>query len=154
MSVAVPMQWHKEHVARIGFQRANTVEPEPFFACQSVLHPVRVRSPLRLNITVPFHERTGVEGRFEFSFVNVHLSLRKVRESPGVVDIQVGQNNVTNVARFESHANDLADCRFFRVQARAFHKLRTSGNLKRGDKVLTLGAEATKFMLGGFLYVH
>lgn len=36
----------------------------------------------------------------------------------------------------------------------AFHKLRTSGNLKRGDKVLTLGAEATKFMLGGFLYVH
>ena len=36
----------------------------------------------------------------------------------------------------------------------AFHKLRTSGRLKPGDKVLTLGAEATKFMLGGFLYIH
>lgn len=36
----------------------------------------------------------------------------------------------------------------------AFHQLRCSGLLKPGAKVLVLGAEATKFMLGGFLYVH
>ncbi len=36
----------------------------------------------------------------------------------------------------------------------AFHTLRASGLLKPGDKVLILGAEATKFMLGGFLYIH
>ncbi|MBI5093901.1 MAG: 3-oxoacyl-ACP synthase [Candidatus Hydrogenedentes bacterium] len=36
----------------------------------------------------------------------------------------------------------------------AFHRLRTSGKLKSGSKVLVLGAEATKFMLGGFLYIH
>lgn len=36
----------------------------------------------------------------------------------------------------------------------AFHRLRESGALKPGSKTLVLGAEATKFMLGGFLYVH
>ena len=33
-------------------------------------------------------------------------------------------------------------------------RLRRSGRLARGDRVLVLGAEATKFMYGGFLYVH
>lgn len=33
-------------------------------------------------------------------------------------------------------------------------KLRKSGKLQRGDKVLVLGAEATKYMYGGFVYQH
>lgn len=33
-------------------------------------------------------------------------------------------------------------------------RLRRSGRLALGDRVLVLGAEATKFMFGGFLYVH
>lgn len=33
-------------------------------------------------------------------------------------------------------------------------RLRTSGNLNKGDKVLILGAEATKYMYGGFVYQH
>lgn len=33
-------------------------------------------------------------------------------------------------------------------------RLRRSGRLAPGDRVLVLGAEATKYMFGGFLYVH
>lgn len=33
-------------------------------------------------------------------------------------------------------------------------RLRRSGRLARGDRVFVLGAEATKYMYGGFLYVH
>jgi 3-oxoacyl-[acyl-carrier-protein] synthase-3 len=36
----------------------------------------------------------------------------------------------------------------------AFHELRSGGTLRAGDMVLVLGAEATKFMYGGFLYRH
>ncbi len=36
----------------------------------------------------------------------------------------------------------------------ALHLLRKSGKLRSGDKVLVLGAEATKFMYGGFIYHH
>jgi 3-oxoacyl-[acyl-carrier-protein] synthase-3 len=33
-------------------------------------------------------------------------------------------------------------------------RLRRSGKLKRGDKVLVLGAEATKYLYGGFVFQH
>ncbi len=36
----------------------------------------------------------------------------------------------------------------------ALHRLRVSGNLFPGDQVLVLGAEATKYLFGGFLYTH
>ncbi len=36
----------------------------------------------------------------------------------------------------------------------ALDRLRRSGRLKRGDRVLVLGAEATKYLYGGLLYVH
>jgi 3-oxoacyl-[acyl-carrier-protein] synthase-3 len=36
----------------------------------------------------------------------------------------------------------------------ALDQTRRSGRLRRGDRVLVLGAEASKFMYGGFLYVH
>jgi 3-oxoacyl-[acyl-carrier-protein] synthase-3 len=36
----------------------------------------------------------------------------------------------------------------------AFDRLRRSGRLRCGDRVLVLGAEATKHLYGGFLYVH
>lgn len=36
----------------------------------------------------------------------------------------------------------------------ALHQLRISGKLNRGDQVLILGAEATHYMFGGFVYVH
>jgi 3-oxoacyl-[acyl-carrier-protein] synthase III len=36
----------------------------------------------------------------------------------------------------------------------ALHKLRRSGELRNGDQVLVLGAEATKFLYGGFIYHH
>jgi 3-oxoacyl-[acyl-carrier-protein] synthase-3 len=36
----------------------------------------------------------------------------------------------------------------------ALDRLRRSGRLRRGDRVLVLGAEASKFMYGGFLYTH
>jgi len=36
----------------------------------------------------------------------------------------------------------------------ALDRLRRSGRLAVGDRVLVLGAEASKYMYGGFLYVH
>ncbi|ACA87452.1 3-oxoacyl-ACP synthase III family protein [Shewanella woodyi] len=36
----------------------------------------------------------------------------------------------------------------------SFAKLVNSGKLRRGDKVLILGAEATKYLYGGFVYHH
>lgn len=36
----------------------------------------------------------------------------------------------------------------------ALHDLRTSGKLRPGDTALILGAEATKYLYGGFLYRH
>jgi 3-oxoacyl-[acyl-carrier-protein] synthase III len=36
----------------------------------------------------------------------------------------------------------------------ALHRLRSSGRLQPGQTVLALGAEATKYMYGGFLYRH
>src|SRR5438876_91220 len=36
----------------------------------------------------------------------------------------------------------------------ALHHLRASGKLKSGDNVLILGAEATKYLYGGFVYTH
>lgn len=36
----------------------------------------------------------------------------------------------------------------------ALHHLRASGKLKTGDTVLVLGAEATKYLYGGFVYRH
>jgi len=36
----------------------------------------------------------------------------------------------------------------------ALDRLRRSGRLATGDRVLVLGAEATKYLYGGFLYVH
>lgn len=36
----------------------------------------------------------------------------------------------------------------------AFDRLRRSGKLAAGDRVMVLGAEASRYMYGGFLYVH
>lgn len=36
----------------------------------------------------------------------------------------------------------------------AFNRLRRSGELQRGQRVLVLGAEASKYLYGGFVYLH
>ncbi len=36
----------------------------------------------------------------------------------------------------------------------ALHEIRNNGTLNPGDRVLVLGAEATKYLYGGFVYVH
>jgi hypothetical protein len=36
----------------------------------------------------------------------------------------------------------------------SLHRLRTSGRLRPGDRVLVLGAETTKYVFGGFVYTH
>ena len=36
----------------------------------------------------------------------------------------------------------------------ALDRIRRSGRLRGGDRVLVLGAETSKFMYGGFLYIH
>lgn len=36
----------------------------------------------------------------------------------------------------------------------SFHELRCSGTLERGQRVLILGAEASKYLFGGFVYTH
>ena len=36
----------------------------------------------------------------------------------------------------------------------SFDELRRSGELERGQRVLILGAEASKYLYGGFVYTH
>lgn len=36
----------------------------------------------------------------------------------------------------------------------ALHRLRASGRLQQGQRVIVLGAEATKYLFGGFVYTH
>jgi 3-oxoacyl-[acyl-carrier-protein] synthase-3 len=36
----------------------------------------------------------------------------------------------------------------------ALDRLRRSGRLVQGDRVMVLGAEASKYMFGGLLYIH
>jgi 3-oxoacyl-[acyl-carrier-protein] synthase-3 len=51
------------------------------------------------------------------------------------------------------HANHLGNLGSAAIWV-SFDRLRRSGKLKTGDTLLVLGAEATKYIYGGFVYRH
>ena len=78
-------------------------EAEPLVAAGAVLDPVRAVPPLGLEVPRAVAER-GVEGGVQLGPVDVDAGVREVREAAGVVEVEVGDDDVAHVGGVEPQA--------------------------------------------------
>ena len=74
-------------------------------------------------------------------------------QANGHIDRQLADRLGIDQARIINDARQFGNLGSAAIWA-SFDRLRHSGKLQPGDKVLVLGAEATQYMYGGFVYQH
>jgi 3-oxoacyl-[acyl-carrier-protein] synthase-3 len=82
----------------------------------------------------------------EFNYIIPH-------QASGLIDQQVAQLLAVPISRVVNDAKWLGNLGSAAIWS-SFSHLINSGKLKQGETVAILGAEATKYMYGGFVYTH
>lgn len=71
-------------------------------------HQLRAVGPLSASISQSLAERRGVDGTAGFGGGDVEVSLGEVGDPADVVEVEVGEHNVSNVGRAVAELFDLA----------------------------------------------
>jgi hypothetical protein len=72
-------------------------------------------------VAVPLLERGAGVRRLVLRTVDVHLGVREVDDAAGVIDVEVGGDDVAHVGGVEAEAGEVAEDGLGAVQARAGH---------------------------------
>ena len=91
--------------------RLNPLEVVPDLSSVLVLDPGRDVKPLRGHVARSLPPVVASRCVRQFRAVNVHARLWKIGNSPGVVDIEVREDDVTHVAHVVTQSLNLADRR-------------------------------------------
>ena len=103
---------------------SNPSHSSPATSCSAHFGPW---AQWRLHVPRPLCQRWRGCGR-QLGRVDVHLRLREVGETTGVVEVEVGGDDVANIARFEAERLDLPDRGFGHGWARGNQHARDKGD--------------------------
>ena len=96
-----------EHDLGVGArEHAHALEAKPAVAVDGVLDPARAVADVRGRVAGSVAE-VRVHGGGPFRREHVHLGAGEVRQSAGVVDVEMGDRDVADVAGVEAEAADL-----------------------------------------------
>ncbi|KEQ16217.1 3-oxoacyl-[acyl-carrier-protein] synthase III C-terminal domain-containing protein [Endozoicomonas numazuensis] len=95
----------------------------------------------------------GIEAVVSQGFELEHFAYILPHQANGHIDRQLSDYLGIEKGRIVNDAKQLGNLGSAAIWT-SFDRLRKSGKLKRGDQVLILGAESTKYMYGGFVYTH
>ena len=99
---------HRDLGVEAGDQ-ADALEAEPVLAARPVLDPVRVLAPLLAHVAAALRRADGGLGRRELGREEVDLGVREVPDAAGVVDVEVGGDDVADVLGIVTQRLDLAN---------------------------------------------
>ena len=108
MAAGVADQRHHRDLRVEAGQQAHAVESEPLVAVDVVLDPLGSVAPLRRDVAGAVAKRR-IQSRCELWGKDVHLGGREVAEAAGVVDVEVGRDDMAHVAGVEPEPLDLPD---------------------------------------------
>ena len=108
VAVSVTGQGDQEEIPVEFIERLGPLDSHPARARFVVQDPVGFMLPLCWQVPPPFHPALWISGGAEFGAVDVHAGLRKVGEPSGVIEVEVGQNDVADLLRFTSEGLDLS----------------------------------------------
>lgn len=109
MSFRVASQWDHQDFRWQAIELAHGIEPEPRLATVGIGAPVTYGVPLSRPIALFGDETPALpKRRFVFDGQNMHAGLRKVLDPAGVVEVEMRQHDVADIARCEAERFDLA----------------------------------------------
>ena len=97
VSAAMAVQRDECNIRYVRRKHTHALKAEPAVAAGLVTRPVRVRRPLFLDITVPFHKSPGVHCRLIFPLEYVDLCVGKVGEPACMVNVKVCEHHMTDI---------------------------------------------------------
>ncbi|WP_062270773.1 3-oxoacyl-ACP synthase III family protein [Endozoicomonas arenosclerae] len=133
-----------------GFQLQGASSANP--VCEQGL-PAFEHNPLAVRKLGPELFIKGLKAIFEQGFTLDDFAFILPHQANGHIDNQLSRHLGISKDRVVNDARQLGNLGSAAIWV-SFDRLRNSGKLKRGDKVLILGAESTKYMYGGFIYTH
>ncbi|MGI9278279.1 MAG: 3-oxoacyl-ACP synthase III family protein [Endozoicomonas sp.] len=95
----------------------------------------------------------GIEAILSQGFKLDQFAYILPHQANGHIDRQLSDYLDISKERIVNDARQLGNLGSAAIWA-SFDRLRQSGKLNKGDQVLILGAESTKYMYGGFVYTH
>ena len=119
VSTGVARQRHDQDLGIDTRQRADGLEAHPFVAFDVVRLPVRAMFEEVLDVSGPLFQARALD-RLHLGSPHVNLGAGEVRESAGMVDVEVSGNDPANVARREPKRLDLAKRSLSLVELRAY----------------------------------
>jgi len=90
-------------------KRAHRGKTKPRFAFEVIALPLGQMAPVYLAVALLFIEAAGVHRGKVLVFVNMYLGLGEIRHATGMVEIEMGRNDVAYVAGLKTQRLDLGD---------------------------------------------
>ncbi len=118
----VPGQRDQQDLGVAVRQHPDTFEPEPVVAAELVRDPPRPVRPVRFadRVAHALAHRWALH-RFVFTGPQVDLGRREVRQAAGVVEVEVGHDDVLDIRRIEAERAHLRDRCLAQLEPRAHH---------------------------------
>jgi len=114
-------QWHDQDIGVNSRQRMHGLEAQPLVARDVMRAPLRPVRELVLHVAGPL-SKARLENCIHLGPEYMKLGVGEVRETAGVIDVEVRRHEVANVARGEAERLDLADCRLVIGELRAHER--------------------------------
>lgn len=133
-----------------GFQLEGASSADP--TCQQGL-PAFKHNPLAIKKLGPQLFIKGIEAIQSQGFEVENFAYILPHQANGHIDRQLSDYLGIDKERIVNDARQLGNLGSAAIWS-SFDRLRKSGKLDKGDQVLILGAESTKYMYGGFIYTH
>src|SRR3954454_12740955 len=103
MSERMASQWNDQQIGRQSVESLNALETIPCLAdIRQVDPPVVGSRPLLWTKPLPVHPRSLLERIVAFPAHQVHRCVREVVETTGMVEVQMAQHDMADIARIES----------------------------------------------------
>ena len=111
MPFGMAAKGNQQNLRRKPIQLANSVEPEPRLTCSAIDTPVADRVPHRRPIALAGNKTSAPFSRAALIGKQVDPGERKVLDAAGVIEIQMCQDDVPDIACSEAQPFDLAQRR-------------------------------------------
>jgi hypothetical protein len=121
MATGVARQRNEQDVVTDTFEGSHGWEAEPLFPLFLIDGPARLVGPLVAMVAALFHDSPGPDDGSVLVGENVDDGIWKVGQAPGMIDVQMGRNDVPDILALESQPLQLSHSRLLGIEDRPDH---------------------------------
>ena len=127
-------QRHQPHL-RFEWQ-ANRCQVEPAFTSIIIKHKFRLMGDVAADISQVDPLAWAPRKGFVLAVVDMDAGMWKIRQAAAVIEMHVGQHNMTQILRLVAEMRDLARNSFFRVQGQNRENLKRANDARLVDVII------------------